>query len=335
MNTWMVRSNAGELFDDFIENGIVALGWSELGDLTKYENRNSLVNDFSKIWSEETETSILVCSNMLFRFLSEIRKGDSILTYHPKRRIYAYGVVVGDYEFNEEVIAHDDESWAHIRRVDWKDFSLSRDLLPKFARNSLGSTLTIFRVPEEVAAAINAVRSGENSLEIQAGDEAELFNEDGFRQVEENAIEKTKDLVAAVDWSEMQEIVAGLLRALGYRTRISPEGPDRGKDIVASPDGFGFEDPRIIVEVKHRPGTTIGGPDIRSFLGGRQAGDKGLFVSTGGFTKDAQYEAERSNVPLALMTLEDLVEALVEHYDKLDEPTKQLVPLRKIYWPAS
>lgn len=52
----------------------------------------------------------------------------------------------------------------------------------------------------------------------------------------------------------MQDLVAGLLRAMGYKTRVSPSGPDRGKDIVASPDGFGFESPRIVVEVKHRQG---------------------------------------------------------------------------------
>jgi restriction system protein len=47
----------------------------------------------------------------------------------------------------------------------------------------------------------------------------------------------------------MQQLVAGILRAMGYKTQISPPGVDRGKDIVASPDGFGFEHPRIVVEV--------------------------------------------------------------------------------------
>ena len=47
--------------------------------------------------------------------------------------------------------------------------------------------------------------------------------------------------------------------------------------------------------------------DIRSFLGGRHPQDKGLYVSTGGFTKDAHYEAERANIPLSLMTIDDLV----------------------------
>ena len=47
----------------------------------------------------------------------------------------------------------------------------------------------------------------------------------------------------------MQELVAGILRAMGLKTKISNKGPDRGKDIIASPDGLGLENPRIFVEV--------------------------------------------------------------------------------------
>jgi len=78
----------------------------------------------------------------------------------------------------------------------------------------------------------------------------------------------------------------------------------------------------------------MGAQAIRSFLGGRHPQDKGLYVSTGGFSKDAHYEAERANIPVHLMSIDDLVEALIEVYDKLDVETKQLVPLKRIYWPA-
>jgi predicted Mrr-cat superfamily restriction endonuclease len=57
-------------------------------------------------------------------------------------------------------------------------------------------------------------------------------------------------MIAALDPREVEHLVAGILRAMGFKTRVSPVGPDRGKDIVASPDGFGFKDPRIVVEVK-------------------------------------------------------------------------------------
>jgi restriction system protein len=137
-----------------------------------------------------------------------------------------------------------------------------------------------------------------------------------------------------LDWQEMQELVAGLLRAMGYKTRISPTGPDRGKDIMASPDGFGFEQPRIVVEVKHRPKEAMGAPDIRSFLGGRHTDDKGLYVSTGGFTKDARYEADRASIPLVLLDLDGLVKEILRHYVAMDMEARSLIPLVNIYWPA-
>lgn len=147
------------------------------------------------------------------------------------------------------------------------------------------------------------------------------------------ALEFIKDRAAKLDWDQMQRLVAGLLRAMGYKTQISPAGPDRGKDIVASPDGFGFESPRIVVEVKHRKGA-MGSQEIRSFLGGRHKDDKGLYVSTGGFSKDARYEAERASISLSLMDIDELVAALIENYEQLDNETRQLLPLRRFYWPV-
>ncbi|MBW1279594.1 restriction endonuclease, partial [Escherichia coli] len=76
---------------------------------------------------------------------------------------------------------------------------------------------------------------------------------DNFAGVAEEAVLRVADRIGRLDWYDMQRLVAAFLRALGYRTEISPVGPDRGKDIFASPDGFGFEQPRIAVEVKHRP----------------------------------------------------------------------------------
>ncbi|WP_208852362.1 restriction endonuclease [Roseomonas genomospecies 6] len=131
----------------------------------------------------------------------------------------------------------------------------------------------------------------------------------------------------------MELFVAGLLRAMGYKTRVSPVGPDRGRDIFASPDGLGFEDPRIFVEVKHRSGA-IGAPTVRSFLGGRRPGDRCLYVSTGGFARDAKYEADRAAVPLSLLDLDDLVALALEHYDTLDVEAKRLLALKRLYWPA-
>jgi restriction system protein len=153
------------------------------------------------------------------------------------------------------------------------------------------------------------------------------------RDTEQRALGFLQDKLSKLDWDEMQELVAGVLRAMGYKTRISPAGPDRGRDIVASPDGFGFQPPRIVVEVKHRKGT-MGAPEVRSFVGGLRQNDNGLYVSTGGFTREARYEADRTNQALTLMDADDLGKAIVEHYDRMDSEARALLPLKKIYWPV-
>lgn len=149
----------------------------------------------------------------------------------------------------------------------------------------------------------------------------------------EKANEFIEDQIDGLDWQQMQELVAGLLRAMGYRTTVAEAGPDRGVDVFASPDGLGLEEPRIFVEVKHRA-KQIDAKEVRAFLGARKKGDRCLYVSTGGFSKDAHYEADRADVALTLITLPKLRQLVVDFYDKLDAETRALVPLRRLFWPA-
>lgn len=149
----------------------------------------------------------------------------------------------------------------------------------------------------------------------------------------DNGIELIKDRVNQLDWEDMERLVAGLLKAMGYYARITPKGPDGGRDVIASPDALGLESPRIVVEVKHRK-ESMGAPAIRSFIGGLRAGYRGLYVSTGGFTKEARYEADRANVPMRLLDLDGFVRHYVDVYDKTDEETHDILPLTRIWWPA-
>jgi restriction system protein len=106
-----------------------------------------------------------------------------------------------------------------------------------------------------------------------------------------------------------------------------------GREGRHSPDALGFVSPRIVTEVKHRKGT-MGAPDVRAFAGGLRNRDNGLYVSTGGFTREARYEADRANHPLTLMDSIDLGKAIVENYDRMDLETRTLLPFKKIYWPV-
>jgi restriction system protein len=325
----MVRSAAGgRLADECVEKKVVAIGWDRVGDLSPFTDKNSVRESLRQYWPNASEGNELSSASQLLRFRDELEVGDRVITYDSSSRTYHLGTISGEYSYSPSTI----EGYPNVRKVKWEG-TVDRDKLSISSKNSLGSTLTLFKVSEDAAEELERLSKG---LPVQGElleKEEKAQEEDLLEQYKEEAFEITKDRINRLDWEQLQELVAGLLRAMGYKTRVAAPGPDRGVDIMASPDGFGFESPRIIVEVKHR-GNTIGSQEIRSFIGGRHKDDKGMYVSTGGFTKDARYEAERANIPVFLMDLDELVKAIYRHYDKMDIDTQTLIPLKKIYWPT-
>jgi restriction system protein len=328
--TWMVRAEAGGvLFERFKSESFVAMGLS-VGSLESLRTRKQIADHIRSREPDWSEGKIAIWAGMLLRFQHEIAVGDAVITYDPSSRVYLVGTVTSECIYDEKRVPGD----PFTREVKWRG-EVPRDALSVAAKNSLGAIATLFRVPKDVADELETALKGEPKPGGSGGQAEEVIDERALLDdVHSRAMEFIKDRVIRLDWDDMQHLVAGLLRAMGYKTQVSPAGPDRGRDIVASPDGFGFENPRIVVEVKHRTGSAMGSQEIRSFLGGRHANDKGLYVSTGGFTKDARYEADRATIPLTLMDVDDLVKAVVEYYDRMDIETQRLLPLRKLYWPG-
>jgi restriction system protein len=332
MTLWMVRSSGGLLADDFVEKGVVALGAEPIGPLQGYSDKQEIIEALKKESPHYKSGTLQATASQWIRFRDEVQRGDKVVTYNSSRRVYHVGTISSDYEHKPGMI----DDFQHYRKVDWSG-EVERDALSTRARNSLGSTLTLFRLPSDVTEEVLGVLSdhpapatARQELEDSEDEDEDALLE-GYR---ERAMEILKDRINRLGPREVEQLVAGVLRSMGYKTRVSREGSDLGIDVLASPDGFGFESPRIIVEVKHRPGTAIGSKDIRNLVGGRHASDKGLFVSTGGFTKDARYEADRANIPLMLWDLDDLVQALVENYESADQKTRSLIPLTRLFWPV-
>jgi restriction system protein len=331
---WKVNAGRRSIFaSEFINRNIVAIGWSEAGDYTSVASKEELFTRVKAAYPDWTDRQTEVGVGQIWRFLRAVRPGDSVLTYDPSTRLYHLGRIEGEPTYRPDDIP----ALPVQRAVTWGT-CVSRDDLSPRAKGKLGAILTLFLVEKETAEEIESIASGDR--QVQQGRDATWSEDEDLDSVadpldnlQEQAIERIKDRLLSLDWDDMQEMVASLLRALGYRTLVSPAGPDRGKDIVASKDGFGFEPPRIVVEVKHRRGA-MGAPEIRAFLGGRHAQDRGLYVSTGGFTREAYFEAERASTVTHLMTLDDLARALTDNYDRLDERGRALLPLVRVYWPA-
>jgi restriction system protein len=134
---------------------------------------------------------------------------------------------------------------------------------------------------------------------------------------------------------DFQKLVAALLTAMGYHVSwVSPPGPDKGIDILAHTDPLGTNAPRIKVQVKRREGK-VSAEGLRSFMALLGEQDVGIFVSTGGFTTDAESEARtQERRKITLIDLEKLFDLWVQHYDKVAEADKRLLPLKPVYYLA-
>ena len=155
--------------------------------------------------------------------------------------------------------------------------------------------------------------------------------------LEEQAIAGIKDYIRSKNAYEFQDLVAALLRAMNYHTPfISPKGKDGGLDIVAYNDPLGATSPRLKVQVKHRPDSSVPVDDIRSLTGLlNKDGDIGLFVTSGSFTSEAERSARESHRHIKLLDIDNFIALWQEFYNKLTDEDKNMLPLHSIYFLGS
>ena len=151
----------------------------------------------------------------------------------------------------------------------------------------------------------------------------------------DDIIESTKDFILKeisrqLKGYDLEEFVADLLRAMGYRTTVSPRGGDSGIDITAYKDEL---PPRILVQVKSQDGD-IKEATIQSLKGAMREGDYGLFITLSNYTKNAKKYLDNTPIIRGINGTE-LVELVLKYYDSLSEQYRRMIPLEKVFIPVS
>jgi restriction system protein len=166
-------------------------------------------------------------------------------------------------------------------------------------------------------------------------DEVKSTPSQTFEEAEEAAWAEIWDYLGRIDPYELQRLVASLVEAMGYHVSwIAPPGRDAGMDVLAWTDPLGTKPPRIKIQVKRRK-DNIAVDELRSFMAILGDDDVGLFVTTGGFTKDAQDEARtQEKRKITLIDRQRLVELWIEYMDRIGEDARQLLPLKPIWFLA-
>ena len=329
---FLIRAGRSGMFaDEWLEKSIITIGYDSAGLELVGKTREQIKNAYSETHGGLTPQKVASHAGALDHFANDLTVGTTVVMYDPSMRLYHIGKVTGDCVPADEELLDNGECF--VRQVVWES-EASRDLLDKATKNGLGSISALSSISDKVLAElVKASKAPAGAIPTPSDDDAGDDSDDSTVITEDEAIERIKDRVREFSWEDMELLVAGMLRAMGYKTHMTQKGADGGRDIIASPDGFGLEQPRIVAEVKHRQ-KQMDAEKVRAFVGTLRPSDSGLYVSTGGFTKDARLEAQRATRPVHLLDLDQLVRAIVERYEYADDETRRLLPLMRIYLPA-
>jgi hypothetical protein len=83
-------------WDELYEQGLMAIGWDELGDLRQYSNQDDHVQAHSRIYQKNTAP--MNDAKATYDFASRVQPGDQVFATRGLYGIVGYGVVTGDYQ---------------------------------------------------------------------------------------------------------------------------------------------------------------------------------------------------------------------------------------------
>ena len=328
---WVVR--AGDDIQDVVEErSLIGIGWPDVGDCSGL-SREEVAQRVSEASSDDSSAqSRAKAVGQVYRFASEISEGDIVLTPIKSVRQVLIGRVTGAYVHNPKPELH---HLSNTRSAEWLCTNVYRDNLSLPLKNSLGGLMTVFSVDIHMEEIDQLIEEGPQPPGAQIEDAVAHYDEETDAEyaedIEANAKERIRDMIyASFDGYDFQGVVADVLTAMGFTARRQGRGPDKGVDIVVTPDALGFEEPRIKVQAKRQRGKASR-PDVQQLAGTLHPGEKGLFVSLGGFTSEALGE---SSPTLSLLDGDDFIDLLIAHYENLSPNMKTQIPLKRVYLPV-
>ncbi|WP_429912686.1 restriction endonuclease [Glycocaulis sp.] len=331
---WLVRlGKYGEGEASALKSGILATGWEFDADMSKASDREEILDFLKHQYADEKKGTLQNWAAQLNQFKNEAIIGDLAVVPLKTTREIAIGRISSDY------FQADGSSPA--RKVEWLRTDLPRPAVKQDLRFSLGASQTVCEISRNNAA------ERLSALATIGSDPGPVF---GNSDLDGPADEVVPDSSLAVDLSDLArqqieqhieanfsghgftELVAAILRAQGYRTEVSPPGPDRGVDIVAGKGALGFEGPKLVVQVKSGS-VVVDQPTLQGLLGCIQDthADNGLLVSWSGFKDTVRRRVNELYFRVRLWDRDEVLDALFVVYEHLPEEVRADLPLKRLW----
>lgn len=333
MAVWLVRAGRnGERQDFALDNNVSVIGWDAVPDVRTLSTKEELRTLIENQHPNANPRKISASTGQVWNFVHKLKIGDYVALPLKGQSAVAFGKCSGEYEYLESNPA----GAKHFRPVNWIRQDIPRDDFPQDILNSLGSLLTVSQVRAGNAEQrMLAIAEGKpqppiNKLPPDKPDDDEPPTKLNLEAVASDEIREYLNQNFA--GHALADLVNAILVTQGYQTQVSPPGPDGGVDIIAGRGPLGFDPPRLVVQVK----ATKGQQDVKVLreLKGVMSdyrADQGLFVSWGGFTRDAVREAKKAYFEIRLWDSGDLVAAILRHYDQFGETLRADLPLKRVW----
>ena len=306
----------------FLNRSLIAIGWKAMGDLTLIPaEREAFKSKYKDIYPDAKMQAIANSAGMLYRFVHEVQLGDYVVFPSKINRQINIGIIEGEY-----IYSPGESEYVQTRKVKWLKH-LPRTSFSQGALYEVGSAMSFFSLKNYAEEYLSALEKTGKKAEVVL-DDAEVVE-----KTTEDIIETTKDYILKelsknLKGYDLEDFVADLLRAMGYRATVSTHGGDSGIDITAYKDEL---PPRILVQVKSGEGD-IKESTIQSLKGAMREGDYGLFITLANYTKNAQNYLKNTPIIRGINGTE-LVELILKYYDGLSDKYRQMIPLQKVYIP--
>ncbi len=310
-----------------VEAGYVAIGWPSLGSLKSISaNREAFKAAVSAKYPDFKIGAVPIHAGTLFKFIHEIKAGDLIIYPSKPDRMVNLGKVVGDYFFD----AGSDPDYPNRRRVNWIR-SIPRAEFSQSALHEIGSAVTLFQVKNNAEEFLSAFEGQPFATDVIDEETVEATSAATEDITEDFVIKRLK---SKLDPYQFEAFVAHLLERMGYHARVTQKSGDGGVDVIAHKDELGFEPPIIKVQCKQTL-NTVGQPEVAQLYGHVEASrEHGLFITLGEYSAQAR-QFERSKHNLRLLSGEELVALIYNHYDRFEPRYQMLLPLKKAFVPGT
>lgn len=330
---WGIHNDESSL--DLIEGGFVSIGWDEIGDLALIgPDRDALKIAIASAYPTAKPGAIPVWAGVLLRFGFEMAVGDIVVAPQKSDSTISLGRITGVSEYFPAAAVH-----RHRRTVEWIETGIARAEFSQKALYEIGSALTLFRVKTHAHEFLGRIASGSaggggspsTDLPVSVDEAVEWAEEEPNAEKIDRFTRDfvAKTLHAGLNHEQFEHFVADVLRGLGYRARVTQFSNDGGVDVIAHRDPLGLEPPLLKVQCKHSL-SKAAYSDVQQLIGALSHGELGLFVTLGGYSKDA-VALERNRHDLRLVNGEDLVDMVLQVYPSLPQLWKAKLPLTQIY----